>query len=48
MPFNYTFNNIDFVQPTQYNAQLNRVSKKPPPEPWPLPDFEPLHKAVYS
>ena len=32
MPSNYTSNNIDFVQPTKYNIQLNRVAKKPPLE----------------
>jgi Transposase IS4 len=43
MPSNRTSNDIDFVQPTQYNVQPNQVAKKPPPEPWELPDFEPLH-----
>ena len=43
MPFNCTSNDTDPVPPTQYNVQPNRVSKKPPPEPWSLPDFEPLH-----
>ena len=43
MPSNCTSNDIDLVQPTQYKVPLNRVAKKPPPEPWELPDFEPLH-----
>ena len=30
MPSNCASNNIDFVQPTQYNVQLNRVLKEPP------------------
>ena len=42
MPSNRTFNDIDLVQPTQYNVRLNRVAKKLSPEPWPLPDFMPL------
>ena len=42
IPSNRTSNNIDLVQPTQYNVQPNRVAKNPPPEPWPLPDFVPL------
>ena len=43
MPSHRTSNDIDLVQPTQYNVQPNRVAKKPPPEPWELPNFEPLH-----
>ena len=39
---NYTSNDIDFVQPTQYPTSKNRVAKRPPPEPEPLPTFEPL------
>ena len=39
MPSNHTSNDIDLVQPTLYNVQLNRVTKNPPPESWPLPDF---------
>ena len=39
MPSNCTSNDIDLVQPTQYNAQLNQVAKNPPPESWLLPDF---------
>jgi hypothetical protein len=38
IPSNYTSNNIE----TQYNVQPNRVSKKPPPGSWLLPDFKPL------
>jgi hypothetical protein len=33
MPSNHTSNDIDLVQPTQYNIQPNRVAKTPPPEP---------------
>ena len=43
IPSHRTSNDIDLVQPTQYNVRPNRVAKKPPPEPWELPDFEPLH-----
>src|ERR1700733_5097779 len=43
MPSNRTSNDIDLVQPTQYKVPPNRVAKKPLPEPWELPDFEPLH-----
>ena len=43
MPSNRTSNDIDLVQPTQYKVPPNRVAKKPPPEPWELPDFKPLY-----
>ena len=43
MPSNRTSNDIDLIQPTQYKVPLNRVAKKPPPKPWELLDFEPLH-----
>jgi len=43
MPSKRTSNDIDLVQPTQYNVRPNRIAKEPPPEPWPLPDFEPFH-----
>ena len=43
MPPNRTSNGTDFVQPARYNVRLNWVAKKPPPEPWELPDFEHLH-----
>jgi len=39
---NYISNDIDLVQPTKYTVSKNRVAKKPPPEPEPLPPFEPL------
>jgi len=39
---NHISNDIDFVQPTQYIVSKNRVAKKPPPEPEPLPPFNPL------
>ena len=42
MASNRTSNEVDLVQPTQYKLPLNRVAKKPTPEPWELPDFEPL------
>ena len=42
MPSNRISNDIDLVQPTQYNTQQNRPAKNPPPEPWPLPDFTPF------
>jgi len=35
-------NDIDFVQPTQYPKLPRGFARKPPPEPLPLPDFEPL------
>jgi hypothetical protein len=38
-----TSNNIDFVKPPKYNVLLSQKSKKRPPEPWPLPDFELLY-----
>ena len=43
MPSNRTSNDIDFVLPTQYSIPPTRKAKEPPPQPWPLPDFEPLH-----
>ena len=39
---NYTSNDIDLVKPTQYPISKNRIAKKPPPEPEPLPPFDPL------
>ena len=42
MPSNRTSNDIDLVQPTQYHVPPHRIAKKPPPKPWPLPDFVPL------
>ena len=41
MPSNRTSDDIDFVPPT-------RKAKKPPPQPWPLPYFEPLHIANFD
>ena len=50
MPTNRTSNNIDFdpptqysIPPTQYSIPPTRKAKGPPPQPWPLPSFEPLH-----
>ena len=42
MPYNRASNDIDFVQPTQYDVQPNQAAKNPPPEPRPLPDFTPF------
>jgi len=38
----YTSNDADLVQPEQYIIPKNKRAKIPPPEPWPLPDFNPL------
>ena len=43
MPSNRTSKDIDLVQPTQYKVLPTWVAKKPPPEPWELPNFKPLH-----
>jgi hypothetical protein len=43
MPSNRASNDLDLVQPTQYIVPPNWTAKKPPPKPWPLPKFEPLH-----
>jgi hypothetical protein len=40
---NRTSDDIDFVPPTQYSIPPTRKAKEPPPQPWPLPSFEPLH-----
>ena len=37
-----TSNNADLVQPKQYVISKNKRAKIPPPEPWPLPEFDPL------
>jgi hypothetical protein len=42
MPSNRTSNDIDLVQPTQYDVQPNQAAKNPPPEPRSLPDFTPF------
>ena len=39
---NYKSNDIDFVPYTQHPKYASQKSQNPPPEPWPLPDFEPL------
>jgi len=44
MPSSCTSNDIDLVQPTQCIVQPNRVLKRPPPESWLLPDFEPPYQ----
>ena len=36
---NRTSNDIDIVQPTQYNVRPNWVAKNLPPKPWPLLDI---------
>ena len=38
-----TSNDIDLVEPTQFRVLPNRKAKEPPPEPWPLPAFNPFH-----
>jgi Transposase IS4 len=35
-------NDADLVQPDQYIVPKNKKAKIPPPDPWPLPDFDPL------
>lgn len=40
---NRVSNDVDFVQPDQYVIPPNRKAKQPPPDPKPLPHFEPLH-----
>jgi Transposase IS4 len=42
MVHKHASNDIDFVQPTQYTVPKNKIAKKPPPEPEPLPHFDPL------
>ena len=36
-------NDIDFVEPPKYDVLPSWKAKKRPPEPWPLPNFKPLH-----
>ena len=43
MPSNRARIDADLVQKTQYKVPPNKTAKKPPPKPWPLPEFEPLH-----
>ena len=43
MPSNRARIDADPVQKTQYKVPPNMTAKKPPPEPWLLPEFEPLH-----
>ena len=43
MPSKRTSDDIDLIEPTQYRADPNRKVKEPPPQPWPLPAFSPLH-----
>ena len=35
-------NDADIVQPDQYIVPKNKKAKIPPPESWPLPEFDPL------
>ena len=35
-------NDVNLVQPNQYIVPKNKKAKIPPPEPWPLPNFNPL------
>ena len=37
-----TSNDADLVQPDQYIVLKNKRAKIPPPEPWPLLEFDPL------
>ena len=37
-----TSNDADLVQPTQYIVPKHKKAKEHPPEPWPLPEFDPL------
>ena len=48
MPSNRTSDDIDFVPPTQYLIPPTRKAKQPPPQPWLLPNFEPLHIANFD
>ena len=43
MPSNRARINANLIQKTQYKVPPNKTAKTPPPEPWPLPEFEPLH-----
>ena len=43
MPSNRARIDADLVKPTQYNIRPDRKAKDPPPKPWPLPEFKPLH-----
>ena len=43
MPRNRARIDTDLVQKTQYNVPPNKTAKTPPPKPWPLPHFKPLH-----
>jgi len=36
------FKDLDVVQKTQYKVPPTRIAKKTPPEPWPMPDFQPF------
>ena len=42
MPSNRTYNDIDFVPPTQYSIPPTRKVKEPL-QPWPLPSYELLY-----
>ena len=43
MPSNRARIDGDLVQKTQYKVPPNKIAKKPPPKPQPLPKFKPLH-----
>ena len=43
MPSKRTSDDTDLVEPTQYQVDPNRKVKEPPPQPLPLPAFNPLH-----
>ena len=42
MPKIRSCNDIDFAKKDQYIVPPTRKAKQPPPEPWELPNFEPL------
>jgi hypothetical protein len=42
MPSKRTSNDVDLVEPTQYNVESNRIAKETP-KPWPLPNFNASH-----
>jgi len=43
MPSNHARIDADLVRKTQYKVPQNKTAKIPPPKPWPLPEFEPIH-----
>jgi hypothetical protein len=47
IPSNRTYNDIDFVPPTQYSIPPTRKAKEPL-QPWPLPPFKPLYITSFN